>query len=1249
MLNKMRKLNMELNEMQQKAVELKGKDIVFSAPTGCGKTEAILLALKDGGKVDWFLPTITSCIFMYKRLVRDFGDVFTISVATSVLTETHYCTKISKGSIRIMTPDPILIDYVKNNLEEENNSLTSNEILVLDEIDNYPPDVRVVLKHYIENCPVRQVIVASATLDKKLKDLFRKYELVKYDIDNTIKYKVQGFDSITEFENVVKKYHKKKRIAVIANSINNFDKYLSVLRDLGLNDRDGVLVHHANLTDDERVENEKLLFENNYDILISNDLISFSVDIDIDILVMEVSDKMNVSIQRLGRLNRRNKKVDFINLYIFDPNHHYNPKFIDELDAAECRRILESKDTLLTSRNINEFVSNLEIEESNNDFEDIVKYVKRDVRNDVPPKLRDVPLTFKIPIQVKRRRKGKKEAELVTTYKPKKWHINEFDFPWNDKAYSTPDCKHKDLVSLFYKVYIIKDLNQMQSGNIVLDLYEGECYSPLVEGYIVANPCDHMLSDDEFVRNVLLNREISKIDISVALRPVLRDPDGSYVRYKDRNLRESLDSSRLDENVIVSIDPQPFIKEIYTDENMTDEMREEVRRAFSSRTKTKMALVKNTTDKYDDTIGTAVRYIRNYLKSYLEKTDVEKVLKYMMTNDKSHVEDMEKYISYEITDACDSIRSIKNFSEALQSEERIENIEIVVDVRKVLRNKDGHVIEDIFDDIEDSRTITENVIVSINPLPFFRYLYSGKNTNFKEMYEEMYRAYGRNYKLVNAMQYIDMNKMNTRLLNKIDDYFNNYKYNSSVKFILEHGTFDKDELVITTTTRDVPGYDIEDGNMLLKYKDTYIDIPLLKPLYLHSHLNTDNPILTKKEIIELSFLSFIEGGKNDNKVFIERLLKYEEKFDEIADGLIKHIDDAYNNNKDLLEIYVHDIAKSKIRLIQESFKYILNLLQGHDLELMADELDKLDSKIFSRNTVYGISDDLQNYDVIDYKTNHLRSPSDKFEHPIMSGISEKLSRILNYWAKYEILTPEAILKNMKITTDVSQLNPGICQQYSADTLGYLISAEVTVGTEVKKYVSYIFAPVILCHIVDKLCKNTSLEELLEVILIQSLKDELQEIEDGVDDTYKKYGNCFGPVISLAVKNDPSIKKELFNKIRKDVETYMTKYKVNDKYIYMEDFELNGRMTIIDLMVTFEGLVSEKRVEHLIPKYFNLDVDKEHISELIGTLVYKFGYTPGAKCLVKGILEDDDYVKADTMLQKILQDIKENKLLEVKYL
>mgnify|MGYP001004674056 CR=1 FL=1 len=308
----------QLNEIQKQSAEKVGKNLIIDAPTASGKTEAILLSIPEGSKVTWMLPTITSCTFMYRRLCHDFNNL-NITVNTSTLTEERILSD-RFTTINIITCDPLMISYMRSYVEEGLYKQTTESVLVLDEIDNYPVKVRTALKHYISNIDLDQVILASATLDEELKSIKKDFSTIKFShISNKIRYKSFSIDGYNKVDKIIKENYKKKKIGIICNCITYMEHIASRLQEkLGLNCEEdmNIIYHHSGLPNEIKLENEKRLFEKDYDLLISNDLISMSVDVDLDILIMDWSDKLNVNIQRMGRLNRRGKKANFTNLYI---------------------------------------------------------------------------------------------------------------------------------------------------------------------------------------------------------------------------------------------------------------------------------------------------------------------------------------------------------------------------------------------------------------------------------------------------------------------------------------------------------------------------------------------------------------------------------------------------------------------------------------------------------------------------------------------------------------------------------------------------------------------------------------------------------------------------------------------------------------------------------------------------------------------------------------------------------------------
>lgn len=437
----------ELNEIQNKAVYSRGKNLIFDAPTASGKTEAILLSIEEGSNVTWMLPTISACTFMYRRLCHDFKNL-NVQVSTSTMEETRFL-KEGLTRINIITCDPFMVDYMRELVTNNIHKMTTDEVIVLDEIDNYPVKVRTALKHYMKNVTLKQVILASATLDDELKEAKRDFELIQFSkVSNKIRYKSLTLDGYREaVKNVIKPNYRKKRIGVISNCV----KYMENMRDIiqevmGVDCYEdmNVIYHHSSLPNEIKFENERRLFEGEYDLLVSNDLVSMSVDVDLDILIMDWSDKMNVNIQRMGRLNRKGKRVTFKNLFIIDDGVY--PPFIEK-DMAEYLledlELEEGSSRIITSDLISEWSERISLEDYS--FDALVDDVKYAINHDEEILLRDVPLVFRYEEirTVQKRKKGKKieaERKLMTVDK----RMNSIPWIW-DTPCSEEDGE-KDLV-----------------------------------------------------------------------------------------------------------------------------------------------------------------------------------------------------------------------------------------------------------------------------------------------------------------------------------------------------------------------------------------------------------------------------------------------------------------------------------------------------------------------------------------------------------------------------------------------------------------------------------------------------------------------------------------------------------------------------------------------------------------------------------------------------------------------------------
>jgi CRISPR-associated helicase cas3 len=437
----------DLNEIQEIATTKVGENLIIDAPTASGKTEAILLAIEEGSSVTWMLPTITACTFMYRRLVRDFSHL-NVRVLTSVLKDERLVDE-DATTINIITCDPYMIDYVKALVNGEEDTFTTDPVLVLDELDNYPVKVRTVLQKYLsvhKGKELKQVIIASATLDADIKNM--GFETIQFShISNKIRYK--SFTVSTKKEGVkqILPYYKSHKIGFLCNSISEMEDTMELItRFLKVEQKDlGVIFHHSRLSVEERLENERRLFENDYDILISNDLVSMSVDVELDLLVSSWSDKLNVMIQRFGRLNRRGKKVNYHNLIIMH-NECY-PPFINDQRAEDLFSKLgfhDNESKLITSDMLSDWSNKIELDYVS--LDDVLMEVTEMLDQEKEVVLRDIPhvLLYQEDKVFEVREKGKEisaERKTVTV------EMKQQNIPWDRFApYSQEECEERDLI-----------------------------------------------------------------------------------------------------------------------------------------------------------------------------------------------------------------------------------------------------------------------------------------------------------------------------------------------------------------------------------------------------------------------------------------------------------------------------------------------------------------------------------------------------------------------------------------------------------------------------------------------------------------------------------------------------------------------------------------------------------------------------------------------------------------------------------
>ena len=301
-------------------------------------------------------------------------------------------------------------------------------LFVMDELDNYPPMVKTVLIDYIKNNPKTQFLVASATLDNNLKEAFKDFEKIEYNTDiDLLKFKTEEFysndypndEDYENFADILNNVPKDGKIGFIFNCIDNMENFADTYSKIFYNEngelKDGIIMHHSNVDVDARNRNEEKLFNGDYKICISNDIISYSVDISFDTMFMEPSDRTPTNIQRLGRCNRYNQEIGGkTNLYIMPDL--YTPPFMDGWDKREEHK--KFSDQKFYYADIEKMREKLPLEPIPS-IEKVNDFIRSRIKMGLEPSLREIPVTFEITKEVKEYNPKTKIEEKVI----KKFHI----------------------------------------------------------------------------------------------------------------------------------------------------------------------------------------------------------------------------------------------------------------------------------------------------------------------------------------------------------------------------------------------------------------------------------------------------------------------------------------------------------------------------------------------------------------------------------------------------------------------------------------------------------------------------------------------------------------------------------------------------------------------------------------------------------------------------------------------------------
>lgn len=334
--------NANWNELQQYMIENRKENLVITAQTGMGKTEAGLLWIGNN-KGFFTLPLKTAINAMYERITEKIvidnyeekvgllhSDIKReyLNIIDNINFEEYYeKTRQLSLPLTICTIDQ-LFDFVfrYRGFEPKLATLSYSKI-VIDEVQMYSPDLiayLVIGLSYISNIGGKFAVL-TATLPPLFVDLLKKEEIEfkeKTFTNNKIRHSVKILEDGINSK-FIKENFKENKILVICNTVKKAQEIFFELQD-DENLKNQVKLFHSGFIKKDRKEKEKEIIKfgniNNISsgIWVTTQVVEASLDIDFDILITELSD-LNGLFQRMGRCYRnRDWNEKGYNCYVFN-------------------------------------------------------------------------------------------------------------------------------------------------------------------------------------------------------------------------------------------------------------------------------------------------------------------------------------------------------------------------------------------------------------------------------------------------------------------------------------------------------------------------------------------------------------------------------------------------------------------------------------------------------------------------------------------------------------------------------------------------------------------------------------------------------------------------------------------------------------------------------------------------------------------------------------------------------------------
>lgn len=317
-----RALNAPLRRFQERARASVDAPILWlRAPTGTGKTEALLLWAGDTERLIYLLPTQATTNAMWQRLRRIYGDeavglahgraaYMLHQEADEDPLDARLFGSVFAKPVTVATLDQYLLAHLQGRHWEERRTLSRRATIVLDEIHTYEPYTLGLLLEALRREPPARLALASATLPEALLRLFPQGHLVEAEDElwQRRRHRLELREGSLLEEGVRTALEQAQRgcsVLVVANTVRDAQAFYQALTHAGWKHVE--LLHARFILRDRKEKEERASNPEPGMIFVATQVVEVSLDISYDVLITEIA-PVDALVQRMGRVNRKGEK-----------------------------------------------------------------------------------------------------------------------------------------------------------------------------------------------------------------------------------------------------------------------------------------------------------------------------------------------------------------------------------------------------------------------------------------------------------------------------------------------------------------------------------------------------------------------------------------------------------------------------------------------------------------------------------------------------------------------------------------------------------------------------------------------------------------------------------------------------------------------------------------------------------------------------------------------------------------------------